>query len=74
MPSDSTPLSAGVAELFENAPCGFVATRPEGTILQVNETFVAMTGHAREWLLASRPFAELLTIPGRIYHDTQNGG
>ena len=73
MPSDPTPLSAGVAELFENAPCGYVATRPEGTIIQVNETFIAMTGHAREWLLAGRRFAELLTIPGRIYHDTHFG-
>jgi PAS domain S-box-containing protein len=71
--SDPTPLSAGVAELFENAPCGYVATRLDGTILQVNQTFIAMTGHEREWLLAGRRFAELLTISGRIYHDTHFG-
>jgi PAS domain S-box-containing protein len=71
--NDATPLSADVAELFENAPCGYVATRLDGTIAQVNQTFVAMTGHAREWLLAGRRFAELLTIPGRIYHDTHFG-
>jgi PAS domain S-box-containing protein len=71
--SDPTPLSAGVAELFENAPCGHVATRPDGTIVQVNQTFIAMTGHPRQWLLAGRRFAELLTIPGRIYHDTHFG-
>ena len=70
---DPTLLGAGIAELFENAPCGYVATRGDGTILQVNQTFVAMTGHAREWLLAGRRFAELLTIPGRIYHDTHFG-
>jgi PAS domain S-box-containing protein len=71
--SDPTPLSAGVVESFENAPCGYVVTRPDGTILQINQTFIAMTGHAREWLLAGRRFAELLTIPGRIYHDTHFG-
>ena len=64
---------AGSAELFENAPCGFVATGGDGTILQVNQTFVAMTGHTREWLLSRRRFAELLTLPGRIYHDTHFG-
>src|SRR4051812_36542801 len=32
-----------------------------------------MTGHAREWLLSGRRFSELLTIPGRIYHDTHFG-
>ena len=70
MPDDPTHLGGGVAELFENAPCGYVATRIDGTIVQVNQTFVAMTGYIREWLLAGRRFAELLTIPGRIYHDT----
>ena len=73
MRGEPTPLSAGVAELFENAPCGYIATRPDGTILQVNQTFVAMTGHPRDWLLVGRRFAELLTIPGRIYHDTHFG-
>ena len=72
MPGESTPLSAGVAELFENAPCGYLATRPDGTIFQVNQTFIDMTGHPRDWLVGRR-FAELLTIPGRIYHDTHFG-
>jgi PAS domain S-box-containing protein len=71
--SDPALMSSGVAELFENAPCGYVATRLDGTIVQVNQTFVAMTGHHRDWLLAGRRFAELLTIPGRIYHDTHIG-
>lgn len=73
VPADPTLLSTGVAELVENAPCGYVATRADGSIVQVNQTFVDMTGHAREWLLAGRQFAELLTIPGRIYHDTHFG-
>ena len=73
MADDPTASNAGIAELFENVPCGYVATRPDGTILQVNQAFVAMTGHTRQWLLAGRSFAELLSIPGRIYHDTHFG-
>jgi PAS domain S-box-containing protein len=60
-------------ELFQHAPCGYVSTFEDGTIVQVNETFVAMTGYTRERLLSGLRFAELLTIPGRIYHDTHFG-
>jgi len=60
-------------ELFENAPCGYLATLADGSIVQVNQTFAAMTGYERQWLLAGVRFAELLTIAGRIYHDTHFG-
>jgi PAS domain S-box-containing protein len=62
-----------IAELFENAPCGYLSTLADGTIVQVNQTFVQMTGYAREWLLSGQRFNELLTIPGRIYHETHFG-
>jgi PAS domain S-box-containing protein len=58
------------AELFEHAPCGYLSTLPDGTIVQVNQTFLDMIGHAREWLLDGKRFADLLSLPGRIYHDT----
>ena len=60
-------------ELFEHAPCGYLATLADGSIVQVNQTFTTMTGHERQWLLAGVRFAELLTIAGRIYHDTHFG-
>jgi sigma-B regulation protein RsbU (phosphoserine phosphatase) len=56
-------------ELFESAPCGYLTTRLDGTILRVNRTFEAWTGFGRERLSALR-FQELLTPGGRIYHDT----
>jgi PAS domain S-box-containing protein len=70
MAVDPRLLEQGMVELFEHAPCGFLVTLADGTIVQVNETFVAMTGFAREWLLAGKRFAELLTVAGMVYHDT----
>ena len=66
----SSQAAGSIAELFDNAPCGFVALGANGVIVQVNETFAAMTGHRRDWLLGGRKFTELLTIPVRIYHET----
>jgi sigma-B regulation protein RsbU (phosphoserine phosphatase) len=56
-------------ELFEDAPCGYLTTRMDGTIVRVNRTFEAWTGRQRETLLGTR-FRDLLTPGGRIYHET----
>jgi sigma-B regulation protein RsbU (phosphoserine phosphatase) len=56
-------------ELFENAPCGYLTTALDGTILQVNRTLQTLTGHARDALVGRR-FPELLTVGGRIYYET----
>jgi sigma-B regulation protein RsbU (phosphoserine phosphatase) len=65
-------VSAGpesAEELFENAPCGYLTTRMDGTIVRVNRTFEDWTGRSREALLGTR-FRDLLTPGGRIYHET----
>jgi sigma-B regulation protein RsbU (phosphoserine phosphatase) len=56
--------------LFEHAPCGYLSTAPDGTIIRVNETFLTLTGYTREDLVARKRFVELLTAGGRIYHET----
>ena len=56
-------------ELYEEAPCGYLTTRPDGTIVRVNGTFLRWTGHTREALVGRR-FQDLLTGGGRIYHET----
>ena len=43
---------------------------PDGTIIKVNATFLALTGYAREDLVGRRRFVDLLTGGGRIYHET----
>ncbi len=57
-------------ELYERAPCGYLTTTPDGTVVKANATFCALTGYAREQLVGQRTFAELLTAGGRIYHET----
>ncbi|NPC73139.1 response regulator [Corallococcus exiguus] len=57
-------------ELYENAPCGYLSTSPEGRIIKVNQTFLTWTGYSREALLGGKRFWELLTVAGRIFHET----
>lgn len=63
-------LEDDVMALWERAPCGYLSTTPDGLILRVNQTFLAMTGHAAGDLVGRRTFAQLLTPGGRIYHET----
>lgn len=67
---DPDVLDETVEELFEDAPCGYVATRLNGTIVRVNRTFEAWTGRHREELVGRVRFQDLLTPGGRIYHET----
>jgi phosphoserine phosphatase RsbU/P len=57
-------------ELFEDAPCGYVSTRVDGTIIQVNRTFESWTGHERADLLGRVRLQDLLSPGGRIYYET----
>jgi serine/threonine-protein kinase RsbW len=63
-------LAETAEELYEEAPCGYLMTSPDGTIRRVNRTFVAWTGHDRGELLEGRRFQDLLSPGGRIYHET----
>ncbi|MDX6324099.1 MAG: phosphoserine phosphatase RsbU/P [Nocardioidaceae bacterium] len=56
--------------LYERAPCGYLSTTPDGTIVRVNQTFLAWTGYTEAELVGRRTFASLLSAGGRIYHDT----
>ena len=57
-------------DLYERAPCGYLSTLPDGTIVKVNETFLTWTGYKRSDLVGRRRFRDLLTAGGRIYHQT----
>ena len=57
-------------ELFENAPCGYLSAAPDGTLLRVNATFLRWTGYRREDLVGVKRFQDLLSVGGRIYHET----
>ncbi|MEU4475339.1 SpoIIE family protein phosphatase [Micromonospora sp. NPDC023888] len=57
-------------DLYENAPCGHLSTRLDGTIAKINGTLLAWLGYRREELVGRRRFSDLLTGGGRIYHET----
>jgi phosphoserine phosphatase RsbU/P len=63
-------LEESAEELLENAPCGYLSTTLDGTILRVNRTFEQWTGLTREELIGKRRFQDLLPPGGRIYHET----
>lgn len=57
-------------ELYESAPCAYVSTRPDGTIVKLNRTFVTWTGYDRRSLIGRRRLQDLLTIGDRIFYET----
>ncbi len=57
-------------ELLEDAPCGYLSATPDGTLLRVNRTFLRWTGYEREDLVGVKRFQDLLSVGGRIYHET----
>lgn len=57
-------------DLYENAPCGYLATREDGTLLRVNRTFERLTGLRREDLVGKVRFQDLLAAGDRIYMET----
>jgi sigma-B regulation protein RsbU (phosphoserine phosphatase) len=68
--SEGELIEETAEDLFEDAPCGYLSTRPDGTIVRVNRTFEAWTGLRREDLVGARRFQDLLSPGGRIYHET----
>ena len=62
--------SESADELYETAPCGYVSTLPDGTIVRVNQTFLAWTGHPRRELLGKRRLQDLLTVGGKVFYET----
>lgn len=70
MTGENDLFEDGAEALFEDAPCGHVSSRPDGTIVRVNRTFESLTGLARDELVEVRRFQELLSPGGRIYYET----
>ena len=57
-------------EILETAPCGFLSTRPDGTILRANRTIADWVQQPREALVGGQKFQDLMTVPGRIFYET----
>jgi serine/threonine-protein kinase RsbW len=62
-------LEEDPADLYENAPMGYLSTLPDGRIVKVNRTFCAWTGRTPDDLIGTR-FQDLLSAGGRVFHET----
>lgn len=66
---DPSPLP-GADELLELAPCGLLVADHRGLLLQVNGTLCRWLGQPREELVGLQRFQDLLSVGGRIFHQT----
>ncbi|MDP9863439.1 MULTISPECIES: PP2C family protein-serine/threonine phosphatase [Streptosporangium] len=57
-------------ELYEDAPCGYLTTRGDGTITRVNRTLLALTGYRRDELVGRYRIHDLLAVGDRIFYET----
>ncbi|KMO95243.1 PP2C family protein-serine/threonine phosphatase [Streptomyces roseus] len=63
-------LEDSAEDLYESAPCGYLSTLMDGTIAKINATLLDWLGLPREALVGRRRFTDLLTVGGRLYHET----
>jgi sigma-B regulation protein RsbU (phosphoserine phosphatase) len=63
-------LEDSAEDLYENAPCGYLSTLLDGQIAKVNGTLLGWLGYRRDDLVGRRRFADLLTVGGKLYHET----
>lgn len=69
--SKKRDLLADTAEnLYEQAPCGYLAAAADGTIVLANQKIADMAGLAVDDLVGRVRMQELLTTGGRIYYET----
>ncbi|MDR5822669.1 ATP-binding protein [Caballeronia sp. LZ043] len=57
-------------EIFENAGCGLLVTTTQGRIVRANGTFCRWIGMQPDEIVGHKRFADLLTMGGRIFHQT----
>jgi PAS domain S-box-containing protein len=57
-------------DLLQHAPCGLLVTGADGMIRRVNATFCNWTGYSEQDLVGVRRLSELLTMGGRVFHQT----
>lgn len=67
--SSNTP-SPETQVLFEEAACGLLQTDASGLLLHVNRTFCNWVGYTASELVGRRKVQDLLTMGGRIFHQT----
>lgn len=63
-------LGDSAEEVYESAPSGQVSTAMDGTIVMINATLLGWLGLRRDAVVGRMRFADLLTIGGKLFHET----
>ncbi|WP_329793966.1 SpoIIE family protein phosphatase [Lentzea sp. DG1S-22] len=63
-------LEDSAEDLYDAAPCGYLSTMMDGTIAKINATLLDWLGLTREAVVGRKRFADLLTVGGKLYHET----
>jgi phosphoserine phosphatase RsbU/P len=58
------------AELFDDAPCGYLLTDASGTVVRVNAEGLRIIGCPEDEVVGARGFASLLSVGGRMFLET----
>ncbi|MFI0960146.1 PP2C family protein-serine/threonine phosphatase [Streptomyces sp. NPDC021080] len=69
----SALLEDSAEDLYEHAPCGYLSTSLDGRIAKINQTLLNWLGYESSDLVGRKDFADLLTVGGRLYHETHFG-
>ncbi|HEX6244892.1 MAG TPA: PAS domain-containing sensor histidine kinase, partial [Polyangiales bacterium] len=59
-----------VEELYEDAPCGYLSCAEDGSVVRANATLLGWLGYTRDEVVGKRSFISFLTLPGRVFHET----
>ncbi|MEU8157062.1 SpoIIE family protein phosphatase [Micromonospora sp. NPDC048986] len=63
-------LEDNIDDLYDGSPCGNVSTLLDGTIAKINATLLGWLGYTREDVIGRKRFSDLLTVGGKLYHET----
>jgi signal transduction histidine kinase/ActR/RegA family two-component response regulator len=63
-------LEASAEELSEDAPCAYLSTLVDGTIIRANRTFLSWIASPSEPVVGTTRFQTLLTVGARMYYET----
>ncbi|MCC9138359.1 ATP-binding protein [Pontibacter silvestris] len=66
-------IEESAEDLYENAPCGYLSTLPNGTIVKVNKTLLRWLGYEAGELVHQKKFQDLLPVGGKLYYETHYG-
>ncbi|MFF5506156.1 PP2C family protein-serine/threonine phosphatase [Streptomyces roseolus] len=69
-PAFTALLEDSAEELYEAAPCGYLSTLMDGVIAKINNTLLGWLGLRREAVVGRMRFTDLLTVGGKLYHET----